>query len=99
MFILAGPKYVEKSIKQHHQATLLIVAGPNPPKEIEIINFIMSAGYRIRSSSVTLDENATLNEMTCEVWWRARLNADSFDFLKGLTQKFGLAKTDWRAKT
>ena len=97
ILILSGLKYVEKNLKQHHHATLVIVAGQSPPQEADITNFIAAAGYRIQSASVTMIENAALSEMTCEVSWRSRQKHDhAFEFLKDMTRKFGLAKVDWR---
>jgi hypothetical protein len=90
---------MEKSMKQSRQATLTLIAGPIPPSETELTNTILAAGYKIASSSVTIGENATLREMSCDVSWHARHDdfTQPFAFLKELGTRFGLAKIDWCA--
>jgi putative Mg2+ transporter-C (MgtC) family protein len=97
MMILGGLKQLEKHCKQHHQATLTIIAGEKAPSETEIIKNITDAGYKVTSSSVILGENAVLLEMSCEVSWHARIpDMQPFGFLRELVARFGLAKTDWK---
>lgn len=98
MVILVGLKELEKHLKQDRQATLTLVAGQNRPSQSDITLAIAGAGFKIVSSSVTMGENSTLAEMTCEVSWRAR-HDDSDQpiiFLKEIGTRFGLAKVDWR---
>lgn len=100
VIILGGLKQVEKRIKQDRQATLTIVAGQNPPAEIEICTTLAASGYKIISSSVTMGENATLQEMSCELGWCGYdTDREPFDLMKQLSTRFGLAKIEWHAAT
>ena len=99
MVILTGFKRLEKRMMRTRQATLTLVAGQTAPREPEITEKIIAAGYEIISSSVTMGENATFREMTFEVRWLCTEDdiTQPLSFLKELGTSFGLAKVDWRA--
>lgn len=111
LIILIVLKKVEICLKQDRKATLTIAlnqkilgqAAGNPDQPVhiltvdEIINAMRDAGFKIRSSSVTMDENAVLREMTCEVNWPFDASeTHPSRFLKELANRFNVARIDWR---
>lgn len=99
MMILIAFKFFEKRLKQTRHAKLTVVAGANPPSEIEVAEAIRAAGYRITASSVTMGEGAVLQEMRCEVKWHGHeADTQPFTFLKELSTRFVLAKINWEVE-
>jgi len=95
MIILSGLKQVEKHCKQDRHATLVIAAGQNALPEAEITQTILAAGCKMEVTSVTMGENAALQEMKCDIKWKSRAaDTQTFSFLKELSARFGLAKID-----
>jgi putative Mg2+ transporter-C (MgtC) family protein len=97
--VLAVLRQLEKRLQQHRHATLSLTTGENNLSEVEIFNAITQAGYKINSSSVALGPNARVLELTCEVSWLARgPDLPPISFLKVLSARFELLKTDWRVE-
>jgi putative Mg2+ transporter-C (MgtC) family protein len=94
MIILTAVKEIEKRSKQEHHATLIMVAGQNAPSEVEITSNILEAGYKVASVSVTIGENAALQEMRCEIKWCAKVgDRHPLTFLRELSTRVG-----WRSR-
>src|SRR6202012_6119548 len=70
MIILSGLKQVEKHCKQDRHATLVIAAGQNALPEAEITQTILAAGCKMEVTSVTMGENAALQEIKCDIKWK-----------------------------
>ena len=98
MVILIGLKHLEKRMIRTRQATLTLVAGQKTPRETEINETVVAAGYKIISLSVSMGENAVFKEISYEVRWAATEDdiGQPLDFLRELGTRFGLAKVDWR---
>jgi putative Mg2+ transporter-C (MgtC) family protein len=99
LIILIGLRQLERCLRQYRHATLTLVAGRQHTSETEMINAIVAAGYKIVSSSITMGENASLMEMSCEITWRTRHDEPEqpLAFLKEMATRFSLAKIDWQA--
>ena len=97
--VLSILRFLEKRLKQHRHATLTITTSENNPSGSEILNAIAQAGYKINASSVALGQNASLSELTFEVSWLASgPDLPPISFLKVLSARFDLVRTDWRVE-
>jgi len=97
LIVLIVVRKIENHFKEDLNVTLTMIAGRNAPSEEEIVQAVHAAGFQVTASSVTIGENAALQEITCELKWRAPRNGPlPSQLLRELSARFGLAKIDWR---
>jgi putative Mg2+ transporter-C (MgtC) family protein len=94
--ILTGLKRFEVSLKQDRQATLVVVAGDDGPRDDELRASLIGAGYDISSYSVVYAVADRTREMTFVVRWRdAPFNSEAPQPVQALAERHGVGKVAW----
>lgn len=74
--VVSALRWLDRRIKQDHQATPSLTTGRNEPTNQEIYSAVRKAGYKIKASSVSYSNQFLQRDIEFTAQWRASQQVD-----------------------